>query len=179
MTLSQDQVLEVLQLAAAYDRRTVGQIDVAEWQQAAARGQWATRDLEAERVAEDGEKRWSNALALEAVRQHYASSGKWLMPGDITAIVTRIRQTLPPPPPVKALPRGASPSPAELAARAEIARLVGSSGRLPEDVRRVRRSKAELVREHAAAANKALADLERLIRDTTPKSDPATEGEAR
>lgn len=64
----------LLALAAAFDRRTVGEADVAAW--AAA--------LRALPFAE----------ARDAIVQHYATSTAWLMPGHITALVTERRVAL-------------------------------------------------------------------------------------
>lgn len=72
--LTPDDVVDVLTVAAAYDRRTVGQADVHAWSDAAERGRW-TRDE-----------------ALDAVKAHYAASTAWLMPAHVTERIRAERQ---------------------------------------------------------------------------------------
>lgn len=88
-----DDAIDLLTLAAAYDRRTIGQGDVHAWHDAATRAGW-TRDA-----------------AFEAVKAHYATSTAWLMPGHVT---DRIRADRRQPPPLREV-LGALP-PSELRA---------------------------------------------------------------
>lgn len=76
--LTTDDVIDLLTLAAAYDRRTVGAADVAAWTDAARRGRW-TRDQ-----------------ALDAVKAHYATSTAWLMPGHVAELIRAERRQPPP-----------------------------------------------------------------------------------
>jgi hypothetical protein len=61
----------LLAAAAAYDRRTVGDMDVVAWHKAIGH-------LDA-------------ADSLEAVARHYATSREWIMPADVSAGVQAIR----------------------------------------------------------------------------------------
>lgn len=74
--MTRDEVVELLQIAAAYDRRTIGQADVIAWEDAAERGRWTAQD------------------AQEAVRRHYATSTAYLMPGHVTEAL-RAKRTMP------------------------------------------------------------------------------------
>jgi hypothetical protein len=72
--MNRDQVVELLQLIRAHDNRTVDEIAVQVWMQAAARGGW------------------ENNLAREAVFDHFTNTvGVWLMPGHITEHINRTR----------------------------------------------------------------------------------------
>lgn len=64
--MNRNQIIDLLTAAAAYDRRTIGQGDIAAWSEAARRAGW-TFDK-----------------ALNALHEHYARSSQWLMPGHIT-----------------------------------------------------------------------------------------------
>jgi hypothetical protein len=96
--LTNDQVVDLLTLAAAYDRRKVGLADVAAWRDAAERG------------------RWQPAAALDAVKAHYATSTAWLMPGHVAEIIRAERrqpapfQAPPPAPAIEYVVRDALPS---------------------------------------------------------------------
>jgi hypothetical protein len=87
---TRDQVVELLQVAATYDRRTIGDTDVVAWAHAAKQGRWAVR------VERDGQMAVSTHLAVEAIRHHYATSTAYLMPGHITAYIrAKARQPAP------------------------------------------------------------------------------------
>jgi len=66
-----DQMVDVLTVAASFDRRTVGHADVLAWHAAVG-------DLDAED-------------ARDAVIAHYARSTDWLMPAHVRSHVARIR----------------------------------------------------------------------------------------
>lgn len=70
--MSPDQVIDLLSLMAAYDRRTVGETDVRAWHLAVA-------DL----PFDD---------AKEAVVRHYQQERSWLMPVDVRKLVKKIRE---------------------------------------------------------------------------------------
>jgi hypothetical protein len=72
---SQDHIVELLQVAAAYDNRDIDAPMVAAWSEAARR------------------KSWTQPEALEAVHEHYADETAWLLPGHITRIIRRRRNT--------------------------------------------------------------------------------------
>lgn len=61
----------LLAACAAYDRRTVGEMDIAAWHKAIGHLDYTD--------------------ALEAVAQHYANSREWIMPADVHAGVLTIR----------------------------------------------------------------------------------------
>jgi hypothetical protein len=91
MTLTPDQINTLLQIAARYDRRTIGPSDIDAWLTASRIGRWATRE-----DLPDGTWRWSPALAEAAIHKHFATSTAWLMPAHITELVAVERRTLPP-----------------------------------------------------------------------------------
>jgi hypothetical protein len=68
-------VVDVLTAAQAFDRRTVGEADIAAWQAAFAAAKVTSR-----------------ADALTAVTGHYASSRDWLMPYDVISRVKAIHR---------------------------------------------------------------------------------------
>jgi hypothetical protein len=86
--LSRDQVIELLQLAAAGDKRTIGEADVAMWSDAARIGRWAVRVFD----RESGEWAWTNQVALDAIRNHFARATTYLLPGHITEYVAAWRR---------------------------------------------------------------------------------------
>ena len=86
--LTRDQVIELLQLAAAGDKRTIGEADVAMWSDAARIGRWAVRMLD----RGSGEWVWTNQVALDAIRNHFARSTTYLLPGHITEYVAAYRR---------------------------------------------------------------------------------------
>lgn len=67
--MTRDEVVALLQLAAAFDRRPIGKAEVASWFSAA-------RDA-----------RWEFDMAADAIRHYYANVGKWVMPVDITLYI--------------------------------------------------------------------------------------------
>lgn len=71
MNITRNQIIDLLTTASAYDRRTVGEGDIAAWTEAARRAGWNFDD------------------ARNAIHNHYADTPTWLMPGHITQ---RIRQ---------------------------------------------------------------------------------------
>lgn len=83
--MTYDEVCDILAVAAAYDRRTIGEADSEAWE--AAVGDLPFRD------------------ARDAVVAHYRESREWVMPSDIRQRVKavqaeRLRVTpIPPPPP--------------------------------------------------------------------------------
>lgn len=89
--LARDQVVELLQVAATYDRRTIGDTDVVAWAHAAKHGRWAVHFRDG-----NGPWVWSNHVAVEAIRHHYATSTAYLMPGHVTEYVRNWRRDVPP-----------------------------------------------------------------------------------
>lgn len=69
--MNRSEIAQLLAMAAAYDRRTVGEADVEAWHA-------ALDDL-----------RWMDAR--DAVIAHYRGSREWIMPADIREHVRRIR----------------------------------------------------------------------------------------
>lgn len=74
MTMTRDQVIDLLSLITAHDNRNPSESDVAMWTEHANRG------------------RWSWPEARDAVISHFHNSNEWLMPSHITAIITGRRQ---------------------------------------------------------------------------------------
>lgn len=68
-----DHIVELLQVAAAYDNRDIDAPMIAAWNEAARR------------------QRWTHGEALEAVHEHYSGETAWLLPGHITRIIRRGR----------------------------------------------------------------------------------------
>ncbi len=64
--INRDQIIDLLSVVATYDRRTVGEMDVRAYGEAAERAGWTFDE------------------AVEAVHRHFATSTAWLMPGHIT-----------------------------------------------------------------------------------------------
>lgn len=71
--MTPNQIVDLLTAAALYDRRTVGEGDVAAWLEASRRG------------------RWTYDAALDAIHQHGATSTEWLTPAHITQALARRR----------------------------------------------------------------------------------------
>lgn len=65
--ITKNQVLQLLRIAAAYDRRTIGEADVLAWSEAARRANWPNPDA-----------------AADAIHAHYADTETWIMPGHVT-----------------------------------------------------------------------------------------------
>lgn len=72
--MNRNEIIDLLTAASAYDRRTVGEGDIAAWAQAADRAAW--------RFAE----------ALNAIHDHYADTPAWLMPGHVTQRIRAARR---------------------------------------------------------------------------------------
>jgi hypothetical protein len=76
--LTDDQITALLAVAAGYDNRRPGELNVAAWREASGRG------------------RWSFDAAVEAIHSHYATKREFLMPADITTFVrAKSRQPAP------------------------------------------------------------------------------------
>lgn len=130
MTLTRDQVIELLQLAAAGDKRTIGEADVAMWSDAALIGRWAVRL----RDRESGQWVWSNQVALDAIRHHFARSTTYLLPGHITEFVAAYRRRPQPAAEAVAYLEGAAPASDEIRAKAmEEIRRFADRFKPPED----------------------------------------------
>lgn len=76
--ISHAEAADLLDFAASYDGRKPNPKAVQSWVDASARGRWGFDD------------------AVDAVRQHYATTTVWLMPGHITEAM-RQRRAQPPP----------------------------------------------------------------------------------
>lgn len=79
MTMTKNEVIDLLSLISAYDKRTAGQAEIHAFGDAAARG------------------RWSFDEAAEAVKGHYAEETAWLMPAHITKRI-KVWRSAPPRP---------------------------------------------------------------------------------
>lgn len=77
MTLTREQVVDLLSVAAAYDSRKPNPDTVLAWTEAAGRG------------------RWDYQGALTAIHEHYAESAEWIMPAHITTRLKAVRQQPP------------------------------------------------------------------------------------
>ncbi|MBE7193765.1 MAG: hypothetical protein INR66_14935 [Gordonia polyisoprenivorans] len=64
--MNRNEVIDLLTVASAYDRRTIGEGDVKAWGTAAERAHWVF------------------VKAVDAIHDHYANTAQWLMPGHIT-----------------------------------------------------------------------------------------------
>ncbi|KDE14234.1 hypothetical protein [Rhodococcus aetherivorans] len=73
MTLTRDDVIDILTAIAAYDRRTIGEGDIAAW------GAALRPDLDRQ-------------LAIEAVRIHNATSEDWIKPVHVNKLAVDIRK---------------------------------------------------------------------------------------
>ena len=82
--MTKNEVIDLLSLISAYDKRTAGQSEIHAFGDAATRG------------------RWSFDEAAEAVKGHYAEETAWLMPAHITKRIKAWRSA---PPRPHALPR--------------------------------------------------------------------------
>ncbi|NKR32223.1 hypothetical protein GS504_15940 [Rhodococcus hoagii] len=96
--MTPDQIIELLQVVASYDNRNPDRYMIASW-------------LDASQMA-----RWQSDDAFSAVRQHFANSTDWIMPGHVTAIIRQKRSGPAPFAEVVALP-AAPPARAELRAQ--------------------------------------------------------------
>lgn len=82
-----DEIIELLQIVTSYDNRNVDPYMEASWLDAAHMARWTAHD------------------ANSAVRQHFANSTEWIMPGHITAIIRQKRSGPAPFEEVMALPK--------------------------------------------------------------------------
>ena len=64
--MNRNEIIDLLSVAAAYDRRTIGEADILAWSESARRAGWVT------------------AKAVDAIHEHYAQTSKWIMPGHVT-----------------------------------------------------------------------------------------------
>lgn len=81
MSITEDEVFQLLELAASFDRRTVGKADLLAWGEVAERAQWTFEE------------------AAEAIKNHGTFSTSYLQPAHITqAILERREQAEPWPP---------------------------------------------------------------------------------
>jgi len=71
--VNQDEVVTLLQIITAYDGRTIDNVSVMAWSQAARRQSWVFDE------------------AAAAVHEHYSESPSWLMPGHVTQLIRRGR----------------------------------------------------------------------------------------
>lgn len=83
--MTETEVIKLLAVITAYDRRTTGESELRAWSETARR------------------EHWTFEQARDAVQAHYAESTEWLMPAHVTR---RIRQQHAQPPPARGLPRG-------------------------------------------------------------------------
>ncbi|NEW49373.1 hypothetical protein GV792_04855 [Nocardia cyriacigeorgica] len=104
MTMTRDEIITVLQAAAAYDNRRIDGVMVAAWSESAHRAGWTA------------------AAAVDAVHDHFAfTAGEYLMPGHITERIRAARRHAPPIAEVREL--NAAP-PASEAKRAAVMEMV-------------------------------------------------------
>ncbi|AWN03659.1 helicase loader [Gordonia phage Jace] len=96
--MTPDDIIELLQLVTTYDNRNTDPYMEASWLDAALVARWNVDD------------------AFGAVRQHFAHSTDWIMPGHVTAIIRQKRSGPAPFAEVRALPM-APPARAELRAQ--------------------------------------------------------------
>lgn len=87
--MNSDDIINLLSIAAAYDRRTIGEADVVAWSAAADIGRWTYEE------------------ARLAIQAHYAEDTDWLMPAHITQ---RIRREYRQPPAFQNEKRGELPA---------------------------------------------------------------------
>jgi hypothetical protein len=72
--VTRDDIVRLLQTAAAYDNRTIGEGPVRAWFDSAERG------------------RWTYPEAVEAIKAHYAESTAFLMPAHVSQRIKATRQ---------------------------------------------------------------------------------------
>jgi hypothetical protein len=145
--MTPDEVIDLLTLAAAYDRRTVGQADVEAWLDAATR------------------MHWTATAAQEALKAHYASSTQFAMPGHVT---DRIRQDRRYPAPAAGLLGPAAPASDDhrVTVMGQIREFAGRFG-LPREVRQARAR-------DVAARERARRELDAIRDDKpAPRQEPA------
>lgn len=113
--MTPDEVIDLLTLAAAYDRRTVGQADIEAWMDAARRAHWTA------------------AEAHEAVKTHYAHAVQFVMPGHVTDLIRAERRKQASSHDVLGPAAPASPE-----TRERMRAIIGKHFALPKDVRKAR-----------------------------------------
>jgi hypothetical protein len=102
--MTRDEILELLQVAHAYDNRKADSIMVAAWSESARRARWTYHE------------------AVDAVHEHFAKThGVYLMPGHVTERVRASRRHPAPMSEIRALD---PPPPASEKRRAEVMRMV-------------------------------------------------------
>lgn len=145
------EVIDLLTLAAAYDRRTVGQADVEAWRDAANRG------------------RWTYDEAREALQEHYATSTGFLMPGHITERINRGRRPIGQPPKYE----GLTPAERELEKlnRGRVVGLIGGSFAMPRETAEGRTNHDDEGRTAARAELDAIRS--RVDHQPLPRQEPA------
>lgn len=72
--MTHNEIVKLLQIAAAYDNRTANEGAVHAWTDASVRERWTYQD------------------AAEAIKAHYAESTTYLMPGHVTQRIKSVRQ---------------------------------------------------------------------------------------
>jgi hypothetical protein len=97
--MSEDQVVELVQIIATYDSRKIDGVTLGAWREASLRAQWDFR------------------AACNAVHEHYAHVTQWLMPGHVTELIRATRRQPAPVAEVLGLPAG---PPASAERRAEL-----------------------------------------------------------
>jgi hypothetical protein len=108
--LTDEQITALLAVAAGYDNRRPGELNVAAWREASTRGRWNFPD------------------AVEAIHSHYATKRDFLMPADVTTFVrAKNRQ----PAPVRELLGPSNPASAARV-RAAVAEVSAKLGWVPD-----------------------------------------------
>lgn len=74
--MTEDEIIDLLTLAAAYDRRTVGDADVEAWNAVASTSGWTF------------------PVARKALVEHFKTSTKPIMPADINTIIAAQRKAI-------------------------------------------------------------------------------------
>ncbi|WP_027947191.1 hypothetical protein [Amycolatopsis taiwanensis] len=134
--MNDDQIRALLAVAMGYDNRRPGELNIAAWTEASARG------------------RWTFDAALEAIHAHYAENTEFLMPAHITR---RVRAGAGQPPRYEALPPA---QPASEDTRRRMRDLIGNAFRLPRHARGHRPAPDSA--EHQAARQRAREELDQV-----------------
>lgn len=74
MTITRNEVIQLLQIAGAYDNRKAAEAPIHAWFDSATRA------------------RWTYLEAADAIKDHYATSTAFVMPGHITALIQTRRR---------------------------------------------------------------------------------------
>lgn len=101
--MERDEVVQLVQVIAAYDNRRIDELLIQTWSESARRA------------------RWTMAAATDAVHEHFARSTAWLMPGHVTEAIRTARRQ---PAPVDQVLELTGPPPASEERRAEVLALV-------------------------------------------------------